>query len=274
MRRSLALTTALLASTAAVAVPAAHAAAPQGWEVVASGLDNPRGVAIGPRGAVLVAEAGRGGDSTICREGPEGGQECLGATGAVTAVWKGGQRRVVSGLPSLAGEGGANAIGPQGVGLVDGRLWISIGLGGDVPGRTALGPDAALLGTVVAQGRSRGKHHGRPGKARQRVIADLAAYEQANNPDGGVPDSNPFGLLAWKGGAAVADAGGNDVLHITRRGSIRTLATFPDVMVPAPSAGEMPMQAVPTASRRARAATAGTCGTAAAAAAASCWSAS
>ena len=53
MRRSLALTTALLASTAAVAVPAAHAAAPQGWEVVASGLDNPRGVAIGPRGAVL-----------------------------------------------------------------------------------------------------------------------------------------------------------------------------------------------------------------------------
>ena len=27
-----------------------------------------------------------------------------------------------------------------------------------------------------------------------------------------MPDSNPFGLLAWKGGAAVADAGAGDAL--------------------------------------------------------------
>lgn len=247
MRRSLVLATALLATGAG----SAAAAVPQGWEVVATGLDNPRGVAFGKHGEVLVAEAGRGGDSTACRQGPEGGQECLGATGAVTAVWRNGQKRVVTGLPSLAGEGGAAATGPQGLGIVDGRLWISIGLGGDAAGREALGADAALLGTVVSIGRKghghrhRGGGGGRP--AGPRVVADLVAYEQAENPDGGVPDSNPFGLLPWRGGAAVADAGGNDVLHVSRKGGIRTLATFPDVMVPAPSAGEMPMQAVPTA---------------------------
>jgi hypothetical protein len=34
--------------------------------VIASGLDNPRGLAFGTDGALYVAEAGRGGTSTLC----------------------------------------------------------------------------------------------------------------------------------------------------------------------------------------------------------------
>src|ERR1041384_4251628 len=78
--------------------------------VVARGLDNPRGVAVGANGAVLVAEAGRGGRSERCLDSPEGGKVCLGFTGGITAVRQQGQRgtwaqrRIVGGLPSLAGR--------------------------------------------------------------------------------------------------------------------------------------------------------------------------
>ena len=32
------------------------------WQVVVSGLDNPRGLAFGPEGALYIAQAGSGGD--------------------------------------------------------------------------------------------------------------------------------------------------------------------------------------------------------------------
>src|SRR4029453_14632971 len=58
-------------------------------------LDNPRGLAFGPGGALFVAEAGRGG--APC--GPVG-FNCYGLTGAVSRLWHGQQARIVTGLPS------------------------------------------------------------------------------------------------------------------------------------------------------------------------------
>jgi hypothetical protein len=69
-------------------------------QVLATGLDNPRGLIVADDGVVLVTEAGRGG-SGPCIIGAQDLQFCLGATGAVTAVKDGQQRRVVTGLPSL-----------------------------------------------------------------------------------------------------------------------------------------------------------------------------
>ena len=50
--------------------------------VVMSGLDNPRGLAFGPEGALYVAEAGRGGDGP-CFFNSAGEFRCYGSTGAM-----------------------------------------------------------------------------------------------------------------------------------------------------------------------------------------------
>jgi len=62
-------------------------------------------------------------------------------------------------------------------------------------------------------------------------LADLLAYEQANNPDGqnpAAPDSqsNPYSVLALKHRTIVADAGANDLL-VVRHGKVSTLTVFP-----------------------------------------------
>ena len=57
-------------------------------------------------------------------------------------------------------------------------------------------------------------------------MASFGPYEAANNPDNGAGagpgdppiDSDPYGVVAYNGGFAVADAAANDVLLSTRRG--------------------------------------------------------
>ena len=79
----------------AVAVLGAQPAVP----VVMSGLDNPRGLGIGPEGALYVAEAGRGGPGP-CGVNSPGETRCFGPTGAVSRLWRGDQERIATGLPS------------------------------------------------------------------------------------------------------------------------------------------------------------------------------
>jgi hypothetical protein len=208
--------------------------------VIADGLDNPRGVDIRGR-QVLVAEAGRGGEGP-CVPDPEGeGEVCLGATGAVTRVTPGGeQRRIVTGLPSIAGEDGSSALGLHDVAAGRGGLFGVIGLGADPARREELGTGGALLAHLVRLA---------PGDV--QPIADLGAFEAAEDPDG-EPDTNPYSLLLDGRQVVVADAGGNDLVTVDRGGEVSLLATFPDVMVPAPDflglppGTEIPMQAVPT----------------------------
>jgi hypothetical protein len=209
-------------------------------KVVATGLDNPRGIAIGPGGVLLVAEAGRGGPGP-CIPGLGGGTLCLGATGAITAVRNGHQRRIVSGLPSLADPGMTEVLGPHDIVFSRGKAFVSIGLGSDPANRPLLGPGGALTGQIV-----RLKPSGRV-----TPFADLAAFEAANDPDQGqpgtLPDSNPYGLAPHpKGGVVATDAGANDLLRVDKRGRISTIAVFPVRPTPAPDGTIIPMQFVPT----------------------------
>jgi len=240
---------ALLLSLISIIVLAPAAAADSGPKVVASGLDNPRGIDVDRHGFVYVAEAGRGGAGP-CIPGAEGGQVCLGPTGAITQIAFGKQRRIVSGQPSLAAEGtGAAASGPQDVDVRRfGRGSFVTGLGANPTARDELGDGGSGLAKLFAF---------TPwGRVVER--ADLAAYEAANDPDkdqpgSEAPDTNPSSVLEVRRGHVVVDAGGNDLLRVGHDGELSTLAIFPSRFVDAPPflglppGAQIPMQSVPTA---------------------------
>ena len=249
--------TALLSVAATVAVAAAapaSAATVDDIDVVATGLDNPRHVAVGRTGDVYVAEAGRGGDharSKSCFDSAEG-FACTGATGAVTRIsGHRGQQRVLKGLASFAPIDGSSAIGPHGIDTDVFGLLVTNGgptapMRGDPAVPVLRDPTlvreervSALYGTLL---RAYWPHHA-------RVVADLWRFERDHNPDAeiGNPlvDSNPVDVHAEHGGAVVADAGGNSLLRVSPGGRVRVLSLFPNVPTPSPF-GTIPMNAVPT----------------------------
>jgi len=227
--------------------PAAAHPSEGGLKVVAEGLSNPRGLDIGPRGDIYVAEAGRGGPGPACIVGPEGEQQCAGATGAISRISHGHVKRLLTGLPSLADPAtGEGATGPHDVDLRGryGGASFVVGLGANPAARAQLGELGPRFGWLY-----RVSPFGRV-----RPVADIAGYEASANPDGSeVPDSNPYSVLSRHGKRLVVDAGGNSLLRVSRGGLISTLAIFEPRLVPAPPGfpvPELPMDAVPTSVAR------------------------
>jgi sugar lactone lactonase YvrE len=186
-------------------------------KTIASGLANPRGIGFAPNGALYVAEAGRGGPGP-CIPSPvfPNPPRCYGETGALTRILPdGGLERVVTGLPSLVLGSGNVEGGPVDVSFLGTAPAVVLGIGGDPRTvRAALPAKAALLGTML---------HATPSGV-YKVVADVAAYEVANNPAGGTVDSNPYSVLAQPGRRIVADAGGNSIIEVLANGSTQTFA--------------------------------------------------
>ena len=206
-----------LLTVLAFALAGAGAAGAATTRVVMSGLDNPRGLALGPLGAIYVAEAGRGGAGPCFTPPIRGGVMCYGPTGAISRLWFGKQTRIASGLPSYANAATGEAAGPHDIalGLLD--LRFSVGWAGEGLPRSVLPGVGEQFGHLY-----RFPLFGGP-----RSVADLTAYEFAINPDRGILDSNPYGLLSELGSTLVADAGGNSLLRVRANGEISTIATFP-----------------------------------------------
>lgn len=227
--RSVATRTAVAAALALSCVAIHAATGDKAVSVVASELNSPRGLAFDSEGALWVAEAGvpvGNGPSIIIRDQPVIYTE----TGSVTRVSGGRQARVFNGLPTMyieptgQMEGGATAIGFS----PNGAVHVMIGYPGVDPALrfSHLDPGGYQLGRLVTLGGA----------------VDVAAHEEAHNPDGAMIESNPWNL-AWSGdGWYVTDAAANTLLHVDEAGTIATVAVFP----PRSLGGPFPTQSVPT----------------------------
>jgi hypothetical protein len=184
--------------------------------VVIGGLDAPRGLTFGSDGKLYVAEAGAGGDTQSAWVPPFQTAK-IGPSGRILRI-DGGQSTVVaSGLQSVALGPGAEVTGVNDLAFAGSTLYAIVGQQNPLPTGTKT---SSLLVKVGADGKG-------------ETVADLGKYELDNNPDGTVPDSNPFGLTAGPDGSLyVADAGGNDVLKVTPSGEVSTVMAWKDNPVP------------------------------------------
>ena len=189
-----------------VALVAPVAAAGPTIAVVASGLDNPRGISSGPDGRIVVAEAGRGG----------AGAGGFGLSGRIVEIDHGRVRVLLAGLPSIISPEG-EVSGPVGVSSTwFGRTSVTIGGGPqDVDGRFD-----SLLKTNRGHARTVADI-----QAFRNVHPDTTDLDQPPNPT----DSNAYGVAALsRGRTLVTDAAGNDLLLVDVHGKRHDRCEVPE----------------------------------------------
>jgi streptogramin lyase len=263
MRRIAAAAAVLAASLAGIAaVPAVAKATPASIKetVVQGGLNAPRHLVL-TRAGLVVTEAGTGGPAgaSNCATGPatEGAgtsQYCTGPTGDIFTISSRGQTiPVLSKLPSVIEEAIQEVTGPSAIAYGHGQEAVTIDdflVNMDGSNSLLPKPFASAFGTLrlISHGKTR--------------VVDLAAFAAAHPQTayslGTVPgetayDSDPYDVIAYRGGWVVADAGANDLLYVSATGRVSMLARFPAVteQVPAgvfgnPAPISVDAQAVPT----------------------------
>lgn len=215
---------------------------PEGCSVIAEGLLNPRYVAVGDDGAIYVSEAGVGGEESLAppvdpiatpdagaspvalEEGP-GGEGSRGTTGQVSMISPDGTQSVIAtGLPSYSM--GVESTGPAGITVSGGQILLAVG---------GAGPATAVLDALPNENSVVSID---PATGEITLLADIGAYERANNPEPFNVDSNLYGIdVAADGTIYVNDAGGNTTYSVPAGGGDPTVVTVhPGIEVPADQA--------------------------------------
>lgn len=210
---------------AAMAMSPVGAAGPD-VQTIASGLGNPRGIAVSPSGHVFVADAG----------GVEGGGVAFNSALLELFDRPGHAARIetiAGGLPSASSDEGE----------VTGAVNVDVGGDGTIALIIGGGPRevSPLFATLLRGAQGQG-----------RVAADIQAFHDANpqpvcdpsadpedleiwcdHDDPPFPeDSNPYGVKVLNAHTTlVSDAGGNDLLLVDKRGTVSRVAKFPNQLI-------------------------------------------
>jgi hypothetical protein len=264
MRRKATAAAAVLAASLAgtAAIPAGAKATPagDGVTVVQGGLNAPRHLVL-TRAGLVVTEAGTVSPvgASNCATGPatEGAgtsQFCSSPTGTIFTIGPRGRTSpVLTGLPSVTEEAIQEVTGPSAIAYGHGQEAVTIDdflVNMDGSNSLLPKPFASAFGTLrlISHGKTRAVD----------LAAFAAAHPQTAYSLGTVPgetayDSDPYDVIAYRGGWVVADAGANDLLYVSATGRVSMLARFPAVteQVPAgvfgnPAPISVDAQAVPT----------------------------
>lgn len=187
-------------------------------KVVVTGLDNPRQLAWGNNGSLLVGEAGHGSyKAKNCSSGGPEGETCIGRSGKITRIAHPAKttnrkpNRIAKGFASGASPDGTFAVGSDGVDQGrKGRIFVQ---------ETYAPPD-------VLPGGLGGRQVGKLLTLDKSVVANVSAYEHRHNPDGEQIDTDPYAVLALRHRQLVADAAADAILAV-RHGKVSLWALLP-----------------------------------------------
>jgi DNA-binding beta-propeller fold protein YncE len=211
----------------------------EGGEIFATGFNAPQGITVDPDGNVWVVDSGLGGETDVEWMNPETGEltpSKMGDSSVVAKITPDGERTDVAMLPSVFV--GTEGLGGARLALLDGELYVTIG-----QWIVDNGPDRLpLMGSVSRVGMD----------GTVEEVANTWDFENANNLDGLLMDSHPYGITAGPDGWLwVADAGGNSLYRVDpASGTIEGVVGFEGLPGPFPNPyreGAMESDPVPTA---------------------------